>query len=715
MTVLPPELIHKIALSGWLGVEDVAALGQTCRRMASILVWDGYGRDLHGALVGVAENVRRGRWRSAKFAVNRRWFGEDGVGEEREWMVVANVVTREEVKVLLTDQVEVEEWFAGWEEVMLAVLSLPGAEGYLDTWAPDEKWWMKTCLLHVAAKIGAEKLVAWVLERGGNVGGGAEKGSPLAAACNSGHLGVVKKLVEAGADVGAEVFPSENLMFTPSRRGHVGVVAYLLGLGLDVNKRNGRGMSLIAVTCGAGSVEVVKLLVEAGANLSVGGEGFYNPFVAACRRGNVAVVEYLLELGVWVENGVLAAREAKHADVLEVLESWQSRGEGLVGLAPELVHRVALGGWLGVEDVAALGQTCRRMAETLVWDGYGRDLHMALRGVMVNVRGGRWSSARYAVNRRWLRGEDGEEDTLWRRVGEAVVGEEKVELPDEKGLAGWENVLMEALAFAGPGSLCLESWMSRKSGIPETSLLHIAAAVGSVRTVDWVLERGGSTEVLDFVDATPLWVACQKGNLGVVKQLVEAGADAGVKDVEFQGLLHAVCEGGDADVARYLLDLDAIDVEAEDVDDVRSVSEACFHGHLDLVKVLVEEGGAGVDVMGEEEFGPLVMACRGGQVDVVEYLVERGAGSGVGKDESGGVWIEGLVGASENGHLDVVRLLLGLGVDVDGADRYGNVAVVSAWTRGCGGVVDVLLEWGAQGLELSVEEKEEEEEEGIGE
>ena len=69
------------------------------------------------------------------------------------------------------------------------------------------------------------------------------------------------------------------------------------------------------------------------------------------------------------------------------------RRVGLAGLATELIHNVALSGWLEPGDVAALAQTCRRMAEVLVWDEYGANIHHALLGVTENVKGQRWKAA----------------------------------------------------------------------------------------------------------------------------------------------------------------------------------------------------------------------------------------------------------------------------------------------------------------------------------
>ena len=95
---LATELVHKVALSGWLEFEDVKALAMTCKRMKSIFVDDDYGRDIHYALKGVVENVRGKRWRSARFAVKRKWFVDWREKEESVWREVAKTVLAERLR-----------------------------------------------------------------------------------------------------------------------------------------------------------------------------------------------------------------------------------------------------------------------------------------------------------------------------------------------------------------------------------------------------------------------------------------------------------------------------------------------------------------------------------------------------------------------------------------------------------------------------------------
>ena len=367
--------------------------------------------------------------------------------------------------------------------------------------------------------------------------------------------------------------------------------------------------------------------------------------------------------------------------------------DGLVGLAPELVHRVALSGYLTYEEVCALSQTCRRMADVLVWDVYGRDLGYALEGVVGNVKRRRWKAAKYALNRGWYEG-DGE--GLWKdvaRFGAGLgAGRERYKVESKDGLRGWEDVVLTALCL--PGASGWEGLWEYGIYRPKTSLLHIAARMGSERLVEWAVERGGDLGGRNRWGDTPLLVACKAGWLEVVRRLVESGADVMARGNCNRNVLHAACMGGDVGLVRHVLGLGIFDVEEKDSGRQTPLWHACEEGHLDLARMLMEEVGVGVDVEGTDKYGPLFWACHGGNVDLVRMLVDAGSGSGTGKE--GGVWVEGLVAAAEKGHADVVRELLGLGVEVEGVkETCGETALVRAAFCGRADAVRVLVEEGA--------------------
>ena len=370
----------------------------------------------------------------------------------------------------------------------------------------------------------------------------------------------------------------------------------------------------------------------------------------------------------------------------------------LTSLPPELIHAIALSGHLTPSDVSSLALTCTTMASILTHDGYAHTLHRALLGVLANVSARHWKAARYAATRRWFGcgGEEGEE--MWREVARKVVGVGRRNvLRNEDDLCGWENVILALLALDGARGWA-ERWGFVLYGSErKTSLLHVAANVGSERVASWVLERGGALELGDYRRVTPLWEACLMGRLNVVRAMVDWGG-TGVVEKERnlnKSVFVAACKSGHVELVRYLWGLSVFDVEGEDYDGETPLGVVCDHGHLGLVDVLVEEAGADVDVEGRK--GTLYRACYGGKAEVVRRMIELGSGLGVEKDEEGGVWVRGLMAAAEYGFVDVVRVLLeaGVGVDVVGREA-GETALSLASAEGYLGVVRELVgQWGA--------------------
>ena len=133
--------------------------------MASILAWDECGKDVHSALRGVMKNVKVGRWKAAMYALKRGWFALGGGGEKSVWRKVVEVVVLGECRL------ENEEEVEGWEDVVLAAVSLPGAAGCLNSWSMsclDTN--IPMSLLHAAVAVGRVKMVTRVVEQGGELG-----------------------------------------------------------------------------------------------------------------------------------------------------------------------------------------------------------------------------------------------------------------------------------------------------------------------------------------------------------------------------------------------------------------------------------------------------------------------------------------------------------------------------------------------------------------
>ena len=90
--------------------------------------------------------------------------------------------------------------------------------------------------------------------------------------------------------------------------------------------------------------------------------------------------------------------------------------------------------------------------------------------------------------------------------------------------------------------------------------------------------------------ATPLFMACHKGHLKVVRLLIESGAD---KDKATN-------------------------------DGVTPLSVACQDGHLEVARLLIESG-ADKDQATNNGATPLLLACEKGHLEVARLLLESGA------------------------------------------------------------------------------------------
>ena len=329
MNDLAPELIHLIALSGHLSFSDVSSLALTSTRLASILTHDTYANAIHHALRGLTANMAAKNWTSARYALSRGWYADerDDVDETNVWKLVVEVVGS---GVVSLQREEVGEW----EKILFKALSLPRANVSFDSWMtpggnPDEGE-VQNSLLHIAVFVGSQRLVAWVVERGGNleIGAGSDV-TPLWFAAYSGRLELVKVLVEAGADVGARNQGDKSLLHAASACGHAPVVHYLLGLGTQEVDDVGGFKTPLSMACEAGALDVVKLLVEmGGADVDRAGHDYENPLFLACQTGLPEVVDFLLAAGAledaerdgfaW-ERALFAAVAGGHVEIVRSL------------------------------------------------------------------------------------------------------------------------------------------------------------------------------------------------------------------------------------------------------------------------------------------------------------------------------------------------------------------------------------------------------------
>lgn len=146
--------------------------------------------------------------------------------------------------------------------------------------------------LCIAAYDGHVGVVKLLLESGANVNLMCNDGNPLFVACQNGHSEVVKLLLEKCADVELECCES-NSLFIAAQQGHADVVKELLNGGANVNFARKDGFTSLSIASQVGHLDVVKVLLD-GANAHL---DLITPLLAASHWGRAEVVKLLLQHG----------------------------------------------------------------------------------------------------------------------------------------------------------------------------------------------------------------------------------------------------------------------------------------------------------------------------------------------------------------------------------------------------------------------------------
>lgn len=122
--------------------------------------------------------------------------------------------------------------------------------------------------LSVAAGKGHLEIVRLLLNAGANINHkGYMENTPLMEASHYGHLDIVEHLLanKAAIDVGGK----DTALTIAAGRGHTGIVRALLNAGANVNHRHMYGATALMTAAEGGHLEVVESLLGAGADMDI--------------------------------------------------------------------------------------------------------------------------------------------------------------------------------------------------------------------------------------------------------------------------------------------------------------------------------------------------------------------------------------------------------------------------------------------------------------
>lgn len=153
--------------------------------------------------------------------------------------------------------------------------------------------------------------------------------------------------------------------------------------------------------------------------------------------------------------------------------------------------------------------------------------------------------------------------------------------------------------------------------------LAIANKLDNIEIVAKLLLHVKNINNFKNCDYQPLIIACQAGNILIIKMLVERGASPTAWDREDQCALYYATENNRVDILRMIFEAASSHREIESIFINNALSLSCMKGHVDVARYLIEQGA---DVNWIDYRKPMLqIACEQSHLPVAKLLLESGA------------------------------------------------------------------------------------------
>ncbi|EPS35673.1 hypothetical protein H072_10925 [Dactylellina haptotyla CBS 200.50] len=487
----------------------------------------------------------------------------------------------------------------------------------------------------------------------------------LARAASNGHEEVVGLLLTNGANVdGIKInggFPRTQgtPLWEAAKNHHIGVVRILLDLGADPNQVGIRRTAPLYEAVGNGATDISRLLIDKGAITE--------------DRDHHGKVKTVMGVEEWHPRTLLKT-------------SFKGRYEALVNIFLEELGPSKIQGEKGYYALldAAKSGMYHKVTE-LVKQCAGTKFRDDCNDVALA------EAARTGLNNEI-------------QIIEFLLGEgASIEGRDKDG----RTALIKAACY---GDLELIKFLlehgadlENKDRWGQTALATIAS-VGDEEFLEiavFLVRSGSNIETRNAEGQTPLAIAA-KQSLGLMHLLLlKLGADPGTKDDLMRTpLMHSVKAFSNyVSVYDYctLIDLiakDCPDIDARDVEGNTALSLAAALPYHPVVEIM-KEYGADVECRNNHGRTPLILAITPRGAPVVEFLLEWSKSTLEVKDDRG--YTPLLAAASLGSSLwKVTKVLLSYGADVDATDKTGRTPLSFAASVGCRKTAKMLIEAGAK-------------------
>jgi len=204
------------------------------------------------------------------------------------------------------------------------------------------------------------------------------------------------------------------------------------------------------------------------------------------------------------------------------------------------------------------------------------------------------------------------------------------------------KILLLLFVFVCPPAFCQEQ-INRKEVIQKITA---------------IIDSGEGINSQNADGQTPLFLACQIGEVSLVQRILDVGGQLGITTNMGFAPLHAAASGGYVDVASILLKHGVSADVQNPLNGFTPLYVAASAGQLQFCELLISYG-AEVNLLSYYHRSPLMHAIRNGYIQVAELLLEKGAAI----EEYNNSGQTPLLIAVEQTQPEIVKLLLEKGID----------------------------------------------------
>ncbi|KAF3316763.1 hypothetical protein TWF173_001426 [Orbilia oligospora] len=221
--------------------------------------------------------------------------------------------------------------------------------------------------------------------------------------------------------------------------------------------------------------------------------------------------------------------------------------------------------------------------------------------------------------------------------------------------------------------------------------IHLVGHFGLWEYIDQLLFEGTDIEAANFEGQTPLMVAAENGDLTTVECLLRNGANPEARDTERQTALILSATMGHDTVVNTLL-REGASPHVEDIDGETALLRAAHGGHSAVVEALLGwDAGWALNRTDLSDRTPLRTAVGRGSIEIVKMLIREGANIEA-KNRYGETALSEAIARE---HAAVVEFLLGKGANLETENEFGRTPLMLAAELGRERIVDILLRGGA--------------------